>query len=190
MTRWQKKNEAKLQFITGNVYRRLPLFRSPEFCSLLLGSLEYCRRKYCVQVHGFVIMPNHFHLLVAVPSPDILSPFLRDCKGYTARLIVDSLRKQGKQRCLKAIRGKNPKRHKDSVFHVFQADTHVEGVYSVRFARQKLNYMHKNPLQAGLVQRMVDYRYSSARNWLLGDQSVFKIDPVELWSPQRRKPLG
>lgn len=180
MTRWQKKNEARLQLITGNVYRRLRLFRNPEFCSLLLGNLEYCRRKYCVQVHGFVIMPDHFHLLVAVPSPDILSSFLRDCKGYTARLIVDSLRKQTKQRWLKAMRGKTPRRRKDPVFHVFQADTHVEGVYSAGFARQKLDYMHKNLLRAGLVQRMVDYRYSSARNWLLGDQSVFKIDPMEL----------
>ena len=179
MTRWHKSKDAALQFLSGNVYKRVPIFREPVFCKLLLESLDYCRKKYELQIHAFVIMPEHFHLLLTVPQDGVLSDFLRDWKGFTAHKIVTQLREEGRKRWLGRFRA-NGHRRKDPSFRIFQPDTHLEGIASKGFARQKLNYIHRNPLQAGLAEQEVDYPYSSARNWFLNGHSVFRIDPVEL----------
>ena len=168
-----------MQFLTGNVHRRIPLFKTPEHCRVLLESLDFCRRKYELSVHGFVIMPDHFHLLVGVPRDGVLSSFLRDWKGFTAHSLVEEWRKSQQHGWLKKFQVTS-KRRKDSRFRVFQPDTHVEAIVSPRFARQKLNYIHLNPVRKGLVERVTDYPYSSARNWFLGDQSMFRTDPLEL----------
>lgn len=180
MTRWQKSEHAGLRFLTGNVYRRMPLFKRPEYCRLLLDSLDFCRRKYGLHVYGFVIMPDHFHLLMGVPGKDVLANFLRDWKGFTAHSVVEHLRTPERRALLRKFEASNTRRRKDSRFHIFQPDTHVEFVLSRRFAMQKLNYIHKNPVVAGLVDNPVDYPFSSARNWSLNDHSVFRVDVLDL----------
>lgn len=180
MARWHKNTETKVLFLTGNTYRCSRLFRRPDFCRLMLESLDYCRTKYAVKVYGFVLMPDHFHLLIGVPAEGVLSNFLRDWKGFTARSIVKRLQEQKRSDRLEKLRAKATGRRKDSHFRIFQPDTHVEGILSARFARQKLNYIHKNPIEAGLAEQLLDYPYSSARSWLLNDHSVFRVDPLEL----------
>jgi REP element-mobilizing transposase RayT len=179
MARWHKETETRLRFITGNVYRRIPLFRRPEFCNVFLESLDYCRRKHGVGIHAFVIMPDHFHLLISVSREGVLSDFLRDCKGFTAHSILKTLRKRGNSNFLQVFRAPDPKRRRDSHFRIFQPDTHVEGISSKRFFLQKLDYIHNNPVKAGLAENVVEYRFSSARGWLLGDHSLLRLDPVD-----------
>ncbi len=180
MERWHKPQGVRLHFLTGNVYGRIPVFGQPEFCSIFLDSLDYCRRKYQLQVYGFVIMPDHFHLLVGVPRDGVLSNFLRDWKGFTAHSLVERMQERGKRVWLKKFHTGPSQRRRDARFHIFQADTHVEGIFSKHFVKQKLDYIHKNPVVAGLAQREVDYPYSSARNWFLNDQSIFRVDELAL----------
>ena len=59
---------------------------------------------------------------------------------------------------------------------VWQDSYWDKNIYSERFLRQKLSYVHRNPLRAGLVEQPEDYPYSSYRDYALGDDSLFQID--------------
>lgn len=180
MTRWHKQSDANTHFLTTNVRSRIPLFKVfPRSCEILLESLNHHRKKYPLQVAAFVIMPDHVHLIIRRTAPFNLSDFLRDWKGYVAHMVVKQLKQGHKDGILQQL-ATTPKRLRDSSYQVFQSDTHVEAIFSRRFFRQKLNYIHNNPVVEGLVNTPVQYQYSSARNYYLNDDSVFQIDRIEL----------
>ena len=179
MTRWHKDTQAPVLFLTTNIRRRVPLFRlHPRLGTIVLESLDYCRNKYGLKVYAYVVMPDHIHLLIGQSRPVHAADFLRDWKGFTGHSIVKTLRKQRLDALLQrfAVRGNH---RKDSAYQIFQADAHVEGVSSRRFFAQKLDYIHNNPVEEGLSATPVEYDYSSARNYFLGDDSLFRIDRPE-----------
>ena len=153
--------------------------RFPQFADLLLEGLNYCRRKYGMEVYGFVIMPDHFHLLLGVGAGGSLAAFLRDWKGFVAHSIVGELKRKRMNELLKRFQTQ-ARRERDSRYQIFQSDTHTEGINSARFFRQKLNYIHNNPVSARLASTPQAYRYSSARNYVLNKESPFKIDRLQL----------
>ena len=63
-----------------------------------------------------------------------------------------------------------------SQIKIWQDEYHPEAIYSEKWFHQKLNYMHDNPVRKGFVTQPEDWKYSSARNWLLDDQSVITLD--------------
>lgn len=178
MARWHKPKDVNVVFLTANVFRRVRLFEEAGHCRLLLESLDYCREKHHLSIYAFVIMPDHLHLLVGLPRDGVLTEFLREWKGFVGRSLVQLLRRQGRNDWLEQMKVPGATRRKDARFHIFQPDTNVEGIVSERFFKQKLDYIHRNPVVARLVEREVDYRFSSARNWLLNDHSVFRTDPL------------
>ena len=68
-----------------------------------------------------------------------------------------------------------------SEYQVWQEGSHPEAIYSDDFARQKIEYIHNNPVKAGLVSKAEDWPYSSARAYLLGEQTYPPTDIMPLW---------
>src|SRR5579864_737270 len=76
-----------LHFLTFSCYQRQPLFRNSTRCDLLLTTLEKVRRRYRLVVLGYVVMPEHVHLLVTEPQRDTLSTAMQALKlGFVRRL--------------------------------------------------------------------------------------------------------
>jgi REP element-mobilizing transposase RayT len=69
----------------------------------------------------------------------------------------------------------------DSKYQVWQDGSHPEAIYSDDFARQKIEYIHNNPVKAGLVSKAEDWSYSSARAYLLGEPTYPPTDIMPLW---------
>jgi putative transposase len=63
-----------------------------------------------------------------------------------------------------------------SKIKVWQDEYHPEAIYSEKWFHQKLSYLHDNPVRKGFVSRCEDWKYSSARNWLLDDHSLIQLD--------------
>jgi hypothetical protein len=61
-------------------------------------------------------------------------------------------------------------------YHIWQQGYDDLGVYNPKVVRTKLNYIHNNPVRKGLVEKPEDYLYSSARNYILDDQSIIRVD--------------
>jgi putative transposase len=73
-----------LQFITASTYRRAPLFDNPTFCGEFVKALEAARTEFHFRLLGWVLMPEHFHLLIWPQPADATSRIVQQIKQRTA----------------------------------------------------------------------------------------------------------
>ncbi len=167
--------DGHLYYITTVIYNRLPLFTRPAFIIPLLDSLNFYRYQHEFKLLGYVIMPDHLHLIVWPYGKSTVSDFMRDYKTFTSKRIIRQAQVEKianwisvfEQAGLETGRSDNK---------VWQDSFWDENVYTERFLRQKLNYIHRNPLRSGLVERSGDYPYSSYRNYELDEEWLIEID--------------
>ncbi|MFQ5663375.1 MAG: transposase [Terriglobia bacterium] len=170
MRRRDKSGDRGWLFITGATYRRLPLFQVREYCGIFLENLRFYRKKYGFDVAGYVLLPDHYHLLLAMPTEVALPVMLRDFKSAVGKQVVEALKKNGQEQLLRGLSLPGvPRRRKDARFRVLQADNYIKRVFTEKFLQQKLDYIHTNPVREGLVQKPLEYPYSSAR-WYAGKE--------------------
>ncbi len=122
-------------------------------------NLEFCQKNKGLEIFAWCIMSNHVHLIIRAKERYLLQDILRDFKKFTSKAII------------KAISDNPVESRKEWLFKQFKTD---EGysfwrgdnkpieLWSNPVIDQKLNYLHQNPLEEGLVFRAQDYRYSSA----------------------------
>lgn len=167
--------QGHIYYITTVVYDRRPLFTHPPYVLALLDSLNYYRFVYRFKIVGYVIMPDHIHVLVWPQAGPQIAEFMRDFKKYTAVRIVRQAEVEEREGDLEAFKQAGNQTGR-SANKVWQDGYWDKNVFTDPFLRQKLNYIHRNPLRAGLVVQPEDYPYSSYRNYVFGDESLFAID--------------
>jgi putative transposase len=151
-------SELYAHFITFSCYRRRQALDEDQAKRIVLGVLNTKLREFDATCCGFVLMPEHVHIVVWFPKPKQLSRFMHGWKRESSR-------------ALKAwYRQHRPKYYEASQMakRFWQAKYYPFEIYTQEKLREKVEYMHKNPVDRGLVERAVDYRWSSARYWLLG----------------------
>jgi len=170
-------------FVTTTIVEWLPVFVSPPYYDIIIDSLKYVRTHKGVQLNAYVIMPTHLHLILW-PEPEVnLSNILRDFKRYTSRAISAQLEAERRRHFLSILAAaKRRGKGRDSAqYRVWQEGSHPEAIYTEPFFRQKLEYVHNNPVKQGFVSLPEHWLHSSARNYLLGDDdSVIQVDRVPL----------
>ncbi len=163
-------------FITATITGWRPILNSPPYVDIILGSLDWLRKAGRVRLFGFVVMPSHTHLLLRTVGRPI-EELVRDFGSFTAHEILQAIRRQGDDELLAYLsRSARDTRHRHSIWRKIQA----KNVFSRRFALQKLEYIHNNPLKATppLVCNRADYRYSSACFYDRGSVPVIGIDDL------------
>ncbi|MGB2800489.1 MAG: transposase [Dehalococcoidia bacterium] len=166
-------------FITTNTYRNYPYFQDEEFSQILLEELRFYSVKLGFTLIGYVIMPSHLHLLLWWNKDEQtmlnISTIMQRVKGVTARRIIDLLRgrsehllrpiPQSRERMLSATQERaDPKAHKQNTKHrLWQRGLYDFNIYSDKMLLEKLDYIHNNPLRAGLTLSPYDYKWSSYR---------------------------
>jgi putative transposase len=163
LKRFQESHQ--LHFLTFSCYHRKPKLRTTEACSLFLGSLERVRRQFGFLVYGYVLMPEHVHLLVSEPEAPGLARALQSLKQSIARQL--------------ALRAAEP---------FWQERYYDFNVWSERKFVEKLRYIHRNPVTRGLVERPEDWRWSSFRHYATGEASPVEIESQ--WTARARERLG
>jgi len=112
-------------------------------------------------------------------SADNLSQVIRDFKRHTAKEILAAARQDDRLWLLKQFEFFKGEHKGDSQHQVWQEGVHPQAITSEDVLRQKLEYIHYNPLKLGLVDRPEDWRYSSARNYF-GQDGLLEINLIEL----------
>ncbi len=178
MRRRHKSSEYPVHFISGYVRYRVPLFElRPDIARLFVEALCFYRRKYGLQIFGFVVMPDHYHLLLGFPPVLRISNFLRDFKSYVGKQVVERLQAEGAFTLLDRFRNsRSRKRFRDPKYRVLQPDNDDRVIYSEKFFRQKLDYIHSNPVKKGLVPIAAEYPWSSCRSYLTGEEHPIRVD--------------
>ena len=169
--RYKVKQNDSPHFLTCTVVEWLPIFTRPQAVDIVLDSLRYLQSRKEIILYGFVIMENHAHLIVSSENP---ARTMGRFKSFTARRIIDLLiskREKGTLRQLK--HGKLP--HKtDREYQIWQEGSHPVLIQGREMMRQRLEYVHGNPLRRGYVDDPVHWRYSSARNYA-GVEGVLEV---------------
>jgi putative transposase len=150
-------------FVTTSCYQRLPLLGSPRNRDLFLGVLEQVRRRYRFVVTGYVVMPEHVHLLIGEPERGNPSTVMQAIKQGFARRLLARLRQA--DRAQQAGLWDGPVERG----RVWQPRFYDFVVFSERKRVEKLRYMHRNPVKRGLVLEPEQWVWSSYRRYAYGE---------------------
>jgi REP element-mobilizing transposase RayT len=129
------------------------------------------------QITGFVIMPNHLHLLIHVRENTTINTILSNGKRFLAYEIVKRLKDAGREDILaaleKSVSAEEKKRKKKH--RVFEVSSDIKACYHEDFLLQKLNYIHNNPLRGKwqLAEIPEGYAHSSAAFYELNSEHPF-----------------
>ena len=156
-------------FVTFSNYRRRRLLDHEHPKRIVLGVLNYVLDKHQARCVGFVIMPDHVHALIWFPMTGQLSPFIHEWKRQSSLRIRSWYRKDAPNYTASFGEGKRFWQPKYYPFEIYER-TKLE---------EKLIYMHMNPVRAGFLQRAVDWEWSSARWYELGQSVGVPIQWVE-----------
>lgn len=160
-------------FLTCTIVQWLPIFTRPEAVAIIFDSWEYLRQRDRFQLYGYVILENHLHLIAQAPQ---LDRCIARFKSFTARQIIDLLQQRNAQTLLRQLAFAKPTHKCDRAYQLWQEGVHAELILDEAMMRQKLDYIHHNPVKRGYVDDPEDWRYSSARNYL-GQPGLLAIDP-------------
>ena len=157
-----------LHFITCSCYRRLTLLGSASRRDKFIRILEEVRLRYRFVVVGYVVMPEHFHLLISEPQQGNPSKVMQVLKQRVARRLLAGHRKLRGQGSLYGA-ALEPE-------HFWQRRFYDFNVWSARKQGEKLSYMHRNPVKRGLVSAPELWACSSYRWYALGEAGVVKLN--------------
>jgi putative transposase len=167
--------EGHVYYITTVIYNRLPIFTRPSFVIPLYDSLNFYRYNQQFKLLGYVIMPDHMHLIIWPHGKATVSDIMRDYKKFTSTRIIRQTEVENVEEWIAAFQqaGQETGRSTNKVWQDSYWDVNI---YTERFLRQKLNYVHRNPVRAGLVEKPEDYVYSSYRNYVFDEEWLIEID--------------
>ena len=171
--RYKIRDQHGLTYITCSICGWVDLFSRAVYRDIVLDSWRYCAQHKGLQVWGYVIMPNHLHMIASATPPFRLEDVLRDFKAHTARAFLavlhDKNQPESRREWLLYLFEYFARHHKHKQQHqLWQHDNHPIELFSEEVTVQKLRYIHQNPVRARLVARPEDWLYSSAGNYLHG----------------------
>jgi putative transposase len=165
--------KGDLHFLTFSCYRRFALLESVRARNVFIRALDAVRRKYGFALVGFVVMPNHVHLLIGEPKIGTPSTIVHSLKlRVSKRMRRGKCRHSSGQRTL-------PFREGETEWPQFwQKRFYDFNVYSAAKRREKLEYMHRNPVTRQLVRDPKDWVWSSYSSYSGKGTPVVQIDFV------------
>jgi REP element-mobilizing transposase RayT len=134
--------------------------RKPQAAGIILEVLRYRQKENGWKINSYVILENHLHMIVQSKN---LAMELPHFKFYTARQLIDHLKECRAERLLQqlAFFRKDHKRQ-DRNYQCWEEESHPQLIENGQVLRQKLEYIHQNPVKRGYVDDPTHWRYSSA----------------------------
>jgi REP element-mobilizing transposase RayT len=170
-TGYKIRNEKEIHFITFAVVEWVDAFTRNGYRDIVIDSLRHCQEEKGLKLYDWCIMSNHVHLLVRAKNEN-LSDILRDFKKFTSRQIIKAIEQnEGESRkdwMLKIFKEHGEKNSRNKECQFWRQDSQPKECYSPKFSLQKLNYIHNNSVEAGIVDKAEEYLYSSASDYHYG----------------------
>jgi len=168
-----------VHYLTTNVYRKARIFDSERFKRSFVRTLDELRNELGFKIIGYVLMPEHSHLLVWPGPLADPSQIMQKLSERTANFILRDLRRNLViPWCEKMLRrfALPPSVHHHAHYRVWNRGGYDMNIWTEKKIREKLQYMHNNPVKRGLVAQPGDWPWSSWRYYYLQDSSLLAID--------------
>lgn len=158
-------------YLTSVTNNRLPVFRTDKLKEITANALNEARKSAEILIFAFVIMPDHYHLITDGNRKP--SEVLRFANGITARRVIDYLKENNFTSSLEKLQRETKKR--EYKYSLWEHHPNAFLLTSEATFMQKVNYIHQNPVRAGLIEKAEDYLFSSARIW---QRKPFENEPL------------
>jgi putative transposase len=178
-TRYRFRDSEYPHFITYSVVDWIDALSRPLYKDIIVKSLNFCIKEKGLIMHAWVIMNNHVHLIASGEKGSKLENIMHDHKKFTARELLQAIEENKEEsrkswmRWLFSVAGQqNP----NNTYNQFwQQDNHPIQLTTPDITRQKLNYLHNNPVRAGIVFEPHHYVYSSAVDYCSKQKGLLPI---------------
>ena len=162
-------NPEGAYFISFAVVEWLDVFTRNEYKDIVLDSLSYCQKNKGMEIYAWCIMTSHVHLIfrsIKEQKPELL---IGDFKRYTSKSIVkaiaDNPKESRREFMLEQFKKAADNTSNVKNFQFWRHDNKLIELWSSKVTNEKINYIHNNPVEEGLVYHPEDYVYSSARDY-------------------------
>ena len=161
-----------MYFVTFAVNSWIVLFDKRDNAMIVVDNLRYCQNKKGLLIYAWCLMPNHVHMVIQANGKQSLPEILRDFKSYTSKKLIERFKK------VNNIRSRHHlsffRKEVKSGYRLWQNHNKPIELWSNHVIDQKINYIHNNPVKAGLVERQTDYELSSAKAFA-GENGLLEV---------------
>ncbi|MCD9575987.1 REP-associated tyrosine transposase [Flavobacterium soyae] len=180
-TKYKATTPENAYFITITTVGWVDIFTRLNQNYVIINALQYCQQSKNLEIYAYCIMSSHIHMLCRAVNGSVLSDIIRDFKKFTSKKIIQTIIEEPESRrewLLKHFENACEHLKRAQKYKVWQDGYHAEVVESNWFVKQKVNYIHNNPVNSKIVTLPEDYFFSSARNYagLSNDLDVIVLD--------------
>jgi putative transposase len=159
-------DEGRAFFVTTTVVEFAHIFScGPQYYEILANSLNFLLKEHHAVLRAYAFMPSHVHLVIEMPEGEDISDLMRDFKKFTSTKIRQQLQQEGRREFLFVLR-RNANGRKNQVFKLWMDRFDDVVISDEKTMAVIVDYVHNNPVKAGLVAAPEDWNYSSARDYL------------------------
>lgn len=155
-----------IYFITGTTVGWTDVFTRNIYRDIWVDSVKYCQKNQGLQVHAWVLMTNHFHMICSFANENDPGMVIKNTKSFTAinliEAIINNPRESRKDWLLKLFEQYGAQNKNNYRYQFWQHENHPVLLNNVSMFNQRLKYLHENPVRAGFVLSPEYWQYSSA----------------------------
>jgi putative transposase len=159
-------------FVTSTIVDWIKIFSLKDFPEIIIDEIKFRREKKQLEIYGYVVMPDHIHMII---SSENVPKVMRSFKSYTSKKILEKLKETNKKTILNKLRISKPDYKNQSEYQVWQEGFQPKMILGISEYRQKMNYIHYNPVVRGLVESPDEWQYSSY-NFFFEDTYLLDMD--------------
>jgi putative transposase len=166
--KYKVRNHESAYFMTLTVTGWVDVFTRKNHRMAIVESLAYCQKHKGLEIYAWCLMSNHLHLLARANGPASLPEIIRDFKKHTAKTITIQINEEPESRrewMLKIFSEAADRIKRVKGYKFWQDGFQPKEIFGNSVIKQKLLYIHNNPVEEHLVEKPEDYLYSSARNY-------------------------
>jgi REP element-mobilizing transposase RayT len=181
-TGYKISDQDGVYFLTFQIVEWVDIFTRKIYRDIAVESFQYCQKNKGLELFAYVIMSNHIHFIARSETGD-LSGIIRDFKSFTSKKFLEILDDKIESRSpwMRMVFEYHGKFKNKQLNQVWTHENHAEAITGQKFLEQKINYIHNNPVRAGIVAKPEDYLFSSAGNYA-GLDAVLEVILVDfLW---------
>lgn len=162
---YRVRDPEEIYFVTFTIVDWVDVFTRPVYKQLIIESLIYCQQQKGLEIYAYCLMSNHLHMLVSAKHPAVLPDIIRDFRKHTNKQIIKLIHDESEsRRDWMLYRFQYNARYNTRIqdYKVWQDGYHGIACDNIHILSQKLDYIHHNPVRAGIVAEPEHYLYSSA----------------------------
>lgn len=173
MSNYKIYDGTYLYFVTFTINNHIPLFTDAIYRDIVINSLKFSIENRSLRIFAYVIMSTHIHLIVFDAQFDNqrLQKTINEFRKFTGNALLKQIKKDDQSILEKFIETHRT----DREHRIWAVGFHPIGIENEKMLVQKINYIHENPVKAGLTDNPLNWKYSSAKSWETGEEGPLPI---------------